>query len=406
MSGGIRTSLKGYTKVKRGDLAMDTTHENTERDNASETTFINSQSSNAPQLAAAADCIDKKPANEDSPSNPPRDGLNSNVRVSSVSVPSTRQIEGEILQPFNLKSFRIDELKKATRNFRIDATLNAARMRRVFKGWIDENSLTATVPGTGMAIAVSFVLFKHEMPLQSRNEWLTEVNRVRQLHNQNLVRLIGYCLEDDCRLLVYEFMAKGRLDNHLFRRGYFEPLSWNVRMKIALGSAKGLAFLHGDDANILYRDFKACNILLDSAYNAKLYNFCVSKDGSASYGNHVSTDVMATHGYAAPEYIATGDCTAKCDVYSFGVVLLEMLTGRRAVDKNQPSEEQNLVEWARRYLASKRKVVLIFDDRLEGQYSAGVALGAANLASQCLSIEPRCRPNMDEVVKALEKLQG
>ncbi|KAM1594974.1 hypothetical protein PS2_001293 [Malus domestica] len=115
---------------------------------------------------------------------------------------------------------------------------------------------------------------------------------------------------------------------------------------------------------------------------------------------------MATHGYAAPEYIATGDCTAKCDVYSFGVVLLEMLTGRRAVDKNRPSEEQNLVEWARRYLASKRKVVLIFDDRLEGQYSVGVALGAANLASQCLSIEPRCRPNMDEVVKALEKLQG
>ncbi|KAM2414875.1 hypothetical protein ACFX1X_001321 [Malus domestica] len=279
-------------------------------------------------------------------------------------------------------------------------------MRRVFKGWIDENSLTATVPGTGMAIAVSFVLFKHEMPLQSRNEWLTEVNRVRQLHNQNLVRLIGYCLEDDCRLLVYEFMAKGRLDNRLFRRGYFEPLSWNVRMKIALGSAKGLAFLHGDEANILYRDFKACNILLNSAYNAKLYNFCVSKDGSASYRNHVSTDVMATHGYAAPEYIATGDCTAKCDVYSFGVVLFEMLTGRRAVDKNRPSEEQNLVEWARRYLASKRKVVRIFEGRLEGQYSAGVALGAANLASQCLSIEPRCRPNMDEVVQALEKLQG
>ncbi|XP_068314842.1 probable serine/threonine-protein kinase PBL9 [Pyrus communis] len=107
-------------------------------------------------------------------------------------------------------------------------------------------------------------------------------------------------------------------------------------------------------------------------YGAKLYNFCVGEDRSASYRNHVSTDFMATHGYAAPEYIATGDCTAKCDVYSFGVVLLETLTGRRAVDKNRPSEEQNLVEWARRYLASKRKVVRIFDDRLEGQYSVGV----------------------------------
>nr|DAD26427.1 TPA_asm: hypothetical protein HUJ06_027895 [Nelumbo nucifera] len=235
---------------------------------------------------------------------------------------------------------------------------------------------------------------------------MAEVNYLGQLYHPNLVKLIGYCLEDEHRLLVYEFMPRGSLENHLFRRGsYFQPLSWNLRMKVALGAAKGLAFLHSAETKVIYRDFKTSNILLDSNYNAKLSDFGLAKDGPTGDKSHVSTRVMGTYGYAAPEYLATGHLTAKSDVYSFGVVLLEMLSGRRAVDKNRPSGEHNLVEWAKPYLTNKRKIFRVLDSRLEGQYSMGGAQKAANLALQCLSTEARFRPNMDEVVTTLEQLQ-
>ncbi|CAL2242776.1 unnamed protein product [Prunus armeniaca] len=330
-------------------------------------------------------------------------GLHSNSKVSSVSVPSTPRTEGEILQSSNLKSFAFNELKTATRNFRPDSMVGEGGFGCVFKGWVDENSLTAAKPGTGMVIAVKRL---NQEGLQGHKEWLTEINYLGQLHHENLVRLIGYCLEDDHRMLVYEFMPRGSLDNHLFRRAsYFQPLSWNLRMKIALGAAKGLAFLHSDEAKVIYRDFKTANILLDSTYNAKLSDFGLAKDGPAGDRSHVSTRIMGTYGYAAPEYMATGHLTAKSDVYSFGVVLLEMLSGRRAVDKNRPSGEHNLVEWAKPYLASKRKVLHIFDARIEGQYSVGGALRAVNLAIRCLAVEAKFRPNMNDVIKALEQLQ-
>jgi len=234
----------------------------------------------------------------------------------------------------------------------------------------------------------------------------TEVNYLGTLSHPYLVRLVGYCLEDEQRLLVYEFMPRGSLENHLFRRSsHFQPLSWNLRMKIALGAAKGLAFLHSDNAKVIYRDFKTSNILLDANFNAKLSDFGLAKDGPTGDKSHVSTRVMGTHGYAAPEYLATGHLTAKSDVYSFGVVLLEMLSGRRALDKNRPSGEHNLVEWARPYLRSKRRIFRILDPRLGGQYSLARAQKAAALALQCLSVESRHRPSMDEVVTALEQLQ-
>ncbi|PON64193.1 Mitogen-activated protein kinase kinase kinase [Trema orientale] len=324
-------------------------------------------------------------------------------KVSSVSIPPTPRSEGEILQSSNLKSFSLADLKMATRNFRPDSVLGEGGFGSVFKGWIDENSFAATKPGTGMVIAVKRL---NQDGFQGHKEWLTEVNYLGQLYHPHLVRLIGYCLEDEHRLLVYEFMPRGSLENHLFRRGsYFQPLSWNLRLKVALGAAKGLAFLHSAETKVIYRDFKTSNILLDSNYNAKLSDFGLAKDGPTGDKSHVSTRVMGTYGYAAPEYLATGHLTAKSDVFSFGVVLLEMLSGRRAVDKNRPSGEHNLVEWAKPYLANKRKIFRILDNRLEGQYSMDVAHKAATLALRCLSTEAKFRPNMGEVVTALEQLQ-
>ncbi|XP_022732579.1 probable serine/threonine-protein kinase PBL9 isoform X2 [Durio zibethinus] len=233
-----------------------------------------------------------------------------------------------------------------------------------------------------------------------------EVNYLGQLYHPHLVKLIGYCLEDEHRLLVYEFMPRGTLENHLFRRGsYFQPLSWSLRLKVALDAAKGLAFLHSAETKVIYRDFKTSNILLDSNYNAKLSDFGLAKDGPTGDKSHVSTRVIGTYGYAAPEYLATGHLTARSDVYSFGVVLLEMLTGRRAVDKNRPSGERNLVEWAKPCLANKRKMYRILDNRLEAQYSTEGAYKAATLALRCLSTDAKFRPSMNEVVTALEQLQ-
>ncbi|XP_028121571.1 probable serine/threonine-protein kinase PBL8 [Camellia sinensis] len=184
------------------------------------------------------------------------------------------------------------------------------------------------------------------------------------------------------------------------------PLSWATRMMIALGAAKGLAFLHNAERPVIYRDFKTSNILLDSDYTAKLSDFGLAKAGPQGDETHVSTRVMGTYGYAAPEYVMTGHLTARSDVYSFGVVLLELLTGRKSVDKTRPSREQSLVDWARPKLNDKRKLLQIIDPRLENQYSVRAAQKACSLAYYCLSQNPKARPLMSDVVETLEPLQS
>lgn len=128
--------------------------------------------------------------------------------------------------------------------------------------------------------------------------------------------------------------------------GQKKPLDWKTRMKIAKGAAKGLEYLH-DKASppVIFRDFKASNILLDENFEPKLSDFGLAKLAPTGDKTHVTTRVMGTYGYCAPEYALTGQLTAKSDVYSFGVVFLELITGRRVIDKSRPSEEQNLVTW-------------------------------------------------------------
>ncbi|KAK4833888.1 hypothetical protein QYF36_012903 [Acer negundo] len=266
--------------------------------------------------------------------------------------------------------------------------------------WVEENGTAPVKPGTGLTVAVKTL--NHD-GLQGHREWLAEVNFLGNLIHFNLVKLIGYCIEDDQRLLAYEFMPRGSLENHLFRRSL--PLPWSIRMKIALGAAKGLTFLHEEaEKPVIYRDFKTSNILLDADYNAKLSDFGLAKDAPEGDKTHVSTRVMGTYGYAAPEYVMTGHLTSKSDVYSFGVVLLEMLTGRRSMDKNRPNGEHNLVEWARPHLTDKRRFYRLLDPRLEGHFSIKGSQKAAQLAAQCLSRDPKARPRMSEVVEILKPL--
>ncbi|KAL3631129.1 putative serine/threonine-protein kinase pbl3 [Castilleja foliolosa] len=341
----------------------------------------------------------------------PSKNSNNSLAPSNISIPSrkssaeslsTPRSEAEILSSPHVKAFTFNELKNATRNFRPDSLLGEGGFGYVFKGWIDEHTLTAARPGSGLVIAVKKL--KPE-GFQGHKEWLTEVNYLGQLHHPNLVKLVGYCLEGENRLLVYEFMPKGSLENHLFRRGP-QPLTWATRIKVAIGAARGLSFLHDAEEQVIYRDFKASNILLDGEFIAKLSDFGLAKAGPTGDRTHVSTQVMGTHGYAAPEYVATGRLTAKSDVYSFGVVLLELLSGRRAVDKTKVGIEQNLVDWAKPYMGDKRKLFRIMDIKLEGQYPQKAAFTAATISLQCLSHEPKLRPRMSEVVTILEELQA
>ncbi|XP_038971897.1 probable serine/threonine-protein kinase PIX7 [Phoenix dactylifera] len=319
---------------------------------------------------------------------------------SNFSVETAANPTSEDKASCQLLQFTFQELKSATGNFRPDSILGEGGFGYVFKGWIEENGTAPAKPGTGITVAVKGL---KPDALQGHREWLAEVDFLGQLHHPNLVKLIGYCNEDDQRLLVYEFMARGSLENHLFRRAL--PLPWSSRIKIALGAAKGLAFLHGGTEPVIYRDFKTSNILLDSEYNAKLSDFGLAKAGPQGDKTHVSTRVVGTYGYAAPEYVMTGHLTSKSDVYSFGVVLLEILTGRRSMDKKRPNGEQNLVAWARPHLGDRRRLHQLVDPRLELNYSIKGVQKVAQIAYHCLSRDSKIRPSMDEVVKYLIPLQ-
>lgn len=183
------------------------------------------------------------------------------------------------------------------------------------------------------------------------------------------------------------------------------PLPWSIRLKIALGAAKGLAFLHEEtERPVIYRDFKTSNVLLDADFNAKLSDFGLAKDGPEGDKTHVSTRVMGTYGYAAPEYVMTGHLTSKSDVYSFGVVLLELMTGRKSMDKNRPNGDRNLVEWARPYLRERIEFHKMIDAKLGENFSMKGAHKVTKLAHACLARDPKARPLMSKVVKALEPL--
>uniref|UniRef100_A0A0D9W892 non-specific serine/threonine protein kinase n=1 Tax=Leersia perrieri TaxID=77586 RepID=A0A0D9W892_9ORYZ len=326
----------------------------------------------------------------------------SNADVAAAAPPYPDQ-EGRILEIPNLRIFTFAELRAATRNFKPDTVLGEGGFGRVYKGWVDEKTMSPARSGTGMVIAVKKL---NPESVQGLQEWQSEVNFLGRLSHPNLVRLIGYCVEDRELLLVYEFMAKGSLENHLFRKGSaYQPISWNLRLRIAIGAARGLAFLHSSEKQIIYRDFKASNILLDTHYNAKLSDFGLAKNGPTAGESHVTTRVMGTYGYAAPEYVATGHLYVKSDVYGFGVVLLEMLTGMRALDTGRPAAQHSLVEWAKPYLADRRKLARLVDPRLEGQYPSKAAQHAAQLTLRCLAGDPRSRPSMAEVVQSLEDIE-
>ncbi|KAK4274532.1 hypothetical protein QN277_017737 [Acacia crassicarpa] len=323
------------------------------------------------------------------------------LSLSDISISSSGQaiddlsisLVGQKLYPFTL-----EELREATHDFCWSNMIGEGGFGPVYKGFIDDK----IKPGLkAQSVAVKRLNLDG---MQGHREWLAEIIFLGQLKHPNLVNLLGYCYEDEHRLLVYEYIPRGSLECQLFRR-YTTALPWSTRIKIALGAAKGLAFLHEADKPVICRDFKTSNILLDSDYTAKLSDFGFAKDGPQGEDTHVTTRIIGTQGYAAPEYIMTGHLTTKSDVYSYGVVLLQLITGRRIMDKNRPSREQSLVEWARPLLRDQRKLHQIIDPRLEGRFPIKGAHKVAALAHKCLSHHSQPRPTMSDVINILEPLQ-
>ncbi|CAN7082372.1 unnamed protein product, partial [Brassica oleracea var. botrytis] len=325
------------------------------------------------------------------------------VEASSESSGVFMSDSGQVLESPNLRVYSFLELKTATKGFKQDLMLGEGGFGKVYRGWIHAERPETLAPskgGSGMTVAVKRLSSES---VQGFEEWRTAVNFLGVLSHPNLVTLQGYCREDKEHLLVYDFMPKGSLEYHLFQRK--ESFPWDLRIKIMIGAARGLAYLHGLQRQVIYRDFKPSQILLDSNYEAKISGFGLAKLGPSQGNSHVSTRIMGTFGYAAPEYLATGHLYVKSDVYAFGVVLLEVLTGLRACDPKRPRGQESLLDWLRPKLSSKHKVKQIIDKGIKGQYSSKVVTELGRITLSCTEPDPKNRPHMKEVLDVLENIQ-
>lgn len=292
------------------------------------------------------------------------------------------------------RTFTYAQLLAATENFKSDYFLGEGGFGKVYKGQLED---------TGQIVAIKQL---DRNGLQGIREFVVEVVTLSTADHPNLVQLIGYCAEGDQRLLVYEYMPLGSLEDHLHGfRSCRKRLDWNTRMKIAAGAARGLEYLHDKmKPPIIYRDLKSSNILLGEGYHPKLSDFGLAKVGPVGDKTHVSTRVMGTYGYCAPDYAMTGQLTFKSDIYSFGVVLLEIITGRKAIDNTRPASEQNLVAWARPLFKDRKKFSQMADPTLEGQYPTRGLYQALAIAAMCVQEQPNMRPLIADVVTALNYL--
>ncbi|KAJ4888875.1 Receptor-like serine/threonine-protein kinase ALE2 [Raphanus sativus] len=285
----------------------------------------------------------------------------------------------------SVKTFTLSELEKATDKFSAKRVLGEGGFGRVYHGSMED----------GTEIAVKLLTRDN----QNRDrEFIAEVEMLSRLHHRNLVKLIGICIEGRTRCLIYELVHNGSVESHLHEG----TLDWDARLKIALGAARGLAYLHEDsNPRVIHRDFKASNVLLEDDFTPKVSDFGLAREATEG-SEHISTRVMGTFGYVAPEYAMTGHLLVKSDVYSYGVVLLELLTGRKPVDMSQPSGEENLVTWARPLLANREGLEQLVDPRLAGTYDFDDMAKVAAIASMCVHQEVSHRPFMGEVVQALK----
>ncbi|KAE9595720.1 hypothetical protein Lal_00031205 [Lupinus albus] len=289
--------------------------------------------------------------------------------------------------------FSYEELIKATNGFANQNLLGEGGFGSVYKGYLPD----------GREIAVKQLKIGGG---QGEREFEAEVKIISRIHHRHLVSLVGYCIQDNKRLLVYDYVPNNNLYFHLHEEGR-SVLGWANRVKIAAGAARGIAYLHEDcNPRVIHRDIKSSNILLDYNFEAQVSDFGLAKL-ALDANTHITTRVMGTFGYVAPEYASSGKLTEKSDVYSFGVVLLELITGRKSVDASQPIGDESLVEWARPLLShalDNEEYDSLSDPRLEKNYVESEMFCMIEVAAACVRHSAAKRPRMGQVVRAFDSL--
>ncbi|XVE82854.1 hypothetical protein DITRI_Ditri16bG0039200 [Diplodiscus trichospermus] len=310
-------------------------------------------------------------------------------KVPQQSTPSTEgTIDASPVPNYNLGlKIPFFEIQLATNNFDKTLQIGKGGFGNVYRGTLrtgTEVAVKRSAPGSGQGLP----------------EFQTEIMVLSKIRHRHLVSLIGYCDERFEMILVYEFMGKGTLRDHLYNSKQ-PSLSWKQRLEICIGAAKGLNYLHkGASGGIIHRDVKSTNILLDEKLEAKVADFGLSRSGLPDQ-THVSTDIKGTFGYLDPEYFRTQQLTEKSDVYSFGVVLLEVLCARPAINPTFPREQVNLAEWG---MLCKKKGLLeqIVDPSIKVQINPNSLRKFAEIAENCLQEDAADRPTMGDVAWDLE----
>ncbi|XP_057761629.1 nodulation receptor kinase-like [Arachis stenosperma] len=292
------------------------------------------------------------------------------------------------IKSVSIQAFTLEYIEEATEKYK--TLIGEGGFGPVYRGMLDD----------GQEVAVKV---RSATSTQGTREFDNELNLLSAIQHENLVPLIGYCNEKDQQILVYPFMSNGSLQNRL----YGEPakrkiLDWPTRLSIALGAARGLAYLHTFPGRpVIHRDIKSSNILLDHSMCAKVADFGFSKYAPQEGDSNVSLEVRGTAGYLDPEYYTTQQLSEKSDVFSFGVVLLEIVSGREPLDIKRPRNEWSLVEWAKPYIRAS-KIEEIVDPGIKGGYHAEAMWRVVEVALQCIEPFSAYRPCMDDIVRELE----
>ncbi|KAJ7966601.1 Protein kinase family protein [Quillaja saponaria] len=285
--------------------------------------------------------------------------------------------------------YTLRELEVSTHGFADENVIGEGGYGIVYRGVLEDNT----------TVAVKNLLNNRG---QAEKEFKVEVEAIGRVRHKNLVRLLGYCAEGAHRMLVYEYVDNGNLEQWLHGDvGPCSPLTWEIRMNIILGTAKGLTYLHeGLEPKVVHRDIKSSNILLDKQWNPKVSDFGLAKL-LGSERTYVTTRVMGTFGYVAPEYASTGMLNERSDIYSFGILIMEIISGRNPVDYSRPPGEVNLVEWLKT-MVTNRNAEGVLDPRLPEKPSSRALKRALLVALRCVDPNAQKRPKMGHVIHMLE----
>ncbi|XP_059279353.1 probable serine/threonine-protein kinase At1g01540 [Lycium ferocissimum] len=285
--------------------------------------------------------------------------------------------------------YTLRELEIATNYFADENVIGEGGYGIVYRGVMEDNS----------RVAVKNLLNNRG---QAEREFKVEVEAIGRVRHKNLVRLLGYCAEGAHRMLVYEYVDNGNLEQWIHGDvGPSSPLTWEIRMSIILGTAKGLTYLHeGLEPKVVHRDIKSSNILLDKQWNPKVSDFGLAKLLGAEK-SYITTRVMGTFGYVAPEYASTGMLNERSDVYSFGILIMEIITGRNPVDYSRPAGEVTLVDWLK-LMVSNRNTEGVLDPKLPEKPSSRTLKRVLLVALRCVDPNAQKRPKMGHVIHMLE----